>query len=84
MFLDELEVRGFDYKDKNVIINNSGQIDAFKDTMSILAWRWYYAQDPKRVILTLHKWFLSYTITVESIEPLFRWLFGFPPNNALL
>lgn len=83
MFLDELEVRGFDYKDKDVIINNSGQIEPFKNTMSILAWRWYYAQDPKRVILTLRKWFLSYTITVESIYPLFVWLFGNQRIEAL-
>lgn len=84
MFLDELEVRSKDYKNPNVIINNSGQIDSFEHTLNLLAWRWYSAQNPKRVILTLHKWFLSYTITVESIYPLFCWLFGNQPGVEVL
>lgn len=38
-------------------------------------WR-FYEENPDRAVVTLNKWFFSFTVRVKHLEPLFELLLG--------
>lgn len=57
-----------------------GVVDVVREQFADDIWRWFHAHAEDKVI-TINKWFLSYTVRVKHLRELFEVLAGEDPTT---